>query len=178
MPRSAPGPPDDALGYRARPAPRPGPAVLVLHSWWGMTSSFTEYADRLAAAGFITGCVDLYGGVIAATPDEAKALRSARRREPMYRTMIRACDGLLGDPACSSHSVALVGFSMGGHWALWLSSQARPEVPQISATVVYYATRACDFHASAAAYCTQKPCRFCRKSTMGLPLSPGSVVSA
>jgi len=48
--------------------------------------------------------------------------------------------------------IGVVGYSMGGHWALWLSSQARPEVPPISATVVYYATRACDFHASAAAF--------------------------
>lgn len=139
MPRSAPGPADDALGYRARPASTSGPAVLVLHSWWGMTRSFVEYADRVAAAGLVAGCVDLYGGAIAATAHEAKALRSAPRRESMSRNMIRACDALLADQGYSSRSVALVGFSMGGHWAVWLAQ--RPDVP-VAGVVVHYATRA------------------------------------
>lgn len=139
MPRSAPGPSDEALGYLARPPPRPGPAALVLHSWWGMTRSFTEYADRLTAAGFVAGCVDLYDGAIATTADEAKTLRSAPRRAPMYRAIIRAGRAVLADPASGSANIALVGFSMGGHWAMWLAQRA--DLP-IAGVVVYYATRA------------------------------------
>ena len=39
-------------------------------------------------------------------------------------------------------SVSIIGFSMGGHWAIWLSQ--RPELP-IRATVVYYSARAGSF---------------------------------
>jgi carboxymethylenebutenolidase len=38
--------------------------------------------------------------------------------------------------------IALVGFSMGGHWALWLAQ--RPGLP-VNATVVFYAARNGDF---------------------------------
>lgn len=112
--------------------------MLLLHSWWGMTSSFTSYAELLADAGFLTGCVDLYGGRLAASAEEARMLRSAPRREPMHRTMSRALDELTAHRLADG-GAALVGFSMGGHWAVWLAQhvEVRP-----SAVVIYYATRA------------------------------------
>ncbi|MEI2812176.1 MAG: dienelactone hydrolase family protein [Nocardioides sp.] len=48
--------------------------------------------------------------------------------------------------------VGQIGFSMGGHWALWLSKQSRPEIPPITATSVFYATRGGDFTASTSAF--------------------------
>jgi carboxymethylenebutenolidase len=129
---------DPQLGYLARPADV-GIPVLILHSWWGLTRSFTDYADRLAAQGFLAGCVDLYGGRLATTPEEASALRSAPRRVPMYRSMLAGIDELIVDPAASTNRVGIVGFSMGGHWAVWLAQ--RPEA-QAGAVVIHYATRA------------------------------------
>lgn len=131
--------PANPLAHLARPGSATGHPVLILHSWWGLTASFTEYADLLAERGFLAGCVDLYGGRLARTPAEAKELRSAPRREPMYRTMLAAKDHLLADPAAASSRVGIVGFSMGGHWAVWLAQ--RTDMPA-SAVVLHYATRA------------------------------------
>ena len=66
-----------ALAYLARPHV-PGRPVLVLHSWWGLTPSFIDFADRLARRGLVVGCVDLYDGAVARTAEESKALRSAQ----------------------------------------------------------------------------------------------------
>lgn len=128
----------DALAYVAPPVAGTGPPVVVLHSWWGMTSSFPAYADRLAGAGFLAGCVDLYDGQVAESAADVKRLRSRRRREPMYRTLLRAADELRAHDASASSRVGVVGFSMGGHWALWL---AQREDFGAGAAVLYYAAR-------------------------------------
>jgi carboxymethylenebutenolidase len=41
---------------------------------------------------------------------------------------------------------------MGGHWALWMAKQSQPEIPPISATVVYYASRSGDCSDSVSAF--------------------------
>jgi carboxymethylenebutenolidase len=130
--------PASALAHVARPSGT-GLPVLIIHSWWGLTSSFPEYADHLAAHGFLVGCVDLYGGRLASTPAEAAALRSAPRRESMSHLMIRAVADLVADPQAAPGGVGLVGFSMGGHWAVWLAQRAEVGC---RAVVVHYATRA------------------------------------
>lgn len=64
---------------------------------------------------------------------------NASRKESAYRYLIRMIGELesqgVGD-------LALLGFSMGGHWAYWLSR--RPELP-ISKTVTFYAARDGDY---------------------------------
>ena len=124
-----------------------GPAVLVIHSWWGLTGSFQHYAQRLAAGGCQVGLVDLFGGATAATPAEAAALRKAARRVPIYRQLLAALDSLAQESGRSRLSV--VGFSMGGHWAVWLSQHA--DLP-IDAVILYYAARGGDFSRSQARY--------------------------
>lgn len=126
------------LAHLERPL-APGRPVLVLHSWWGLTASFTDFSRRLARRGLLAGCVDLYDGAVARTAAEAKALRSAPRSEPMYRTMLRGLDQLRADPGSDGSDPGIVGFSMGGHWAMWLAQ--RQEVGA-AAVVLYYATRA------------------------------------
>lgn len=132
------------LPYLAAPA-QPGHPVLVLHSWWGLTRSFTDYADRLAAAGFLAGCTDLYDGALATDETQVRALRSRTRRKSMHRTMIESAEALLAHPRADSQRLGLVGFSMGGHWAIWLAGSGHLPV---SAAVIHYAARA--FRAGAA----------------------------
>lgn len=126
-----------------------GRPVLVIHSWWGLTAAFRDYAGRLAAHGFVAGIADLFDGETAATEAEARKLRARRRAEPAYRTLTRNLDETRRAAGRPDDRVAVVGFSMGGHWAVWLSQQ--PDLPVADVTV-HYAARAGNFAASRSAY--------------------------
>lgn len=130
------------LAYLASPPGGRGRPVLLVHSWWGLTSSFTAYADELSACGFVVGCVDLYRGDVARTKEDAHRLRQRRRREPAYRVLQRSLARLTALDRCAGAIPAVVGFSMGGHWAVWLAQHPDPPV---SAAVLYYAARGGDF---------------------------------
>lgn len=119
---------------------RPSGAVLVIHSWWGLTDSFRRYGASLAASGFVVGLADLFDGAVAETVDEAKALRARPRRMPMYKTLAAGIEELR--VAAGVQRVGVVGFSMGGHWAVWLAQ--RPEY-RVAATILYYAARGGSF---------------------------------
>lgn len=124
------------------PDNRPNAAVLVIHSWWGLTGSFEAYGNKLANSGYLIGLADLYQGETARTEDEARSLRRRPRRRAMYRELGENLVDLrdkLGSPALP---VGVVGFSMGGHWAVWLSQ--RPEYA-IASTILYYAARGGNF---------------------------------
>ena len=131
--------------YLSIPKSGSGPGVLVLHSWWGLNAFFKGLCDRFAEAGFLALAPDLYAGKVASTVAGAKKLRAeatASRREPAYRMLMRAIDRLSRHEKVTQPHIALVGFSMGGHWALWLAQ--RPELP-VAATVIFYAARNGDF---------------------------------
>ncbi|MEZ4465798.1 MAG: dienelactone hydrolase family protein [bacterium] len=54
-------------------ATAPVPGVVVIHEWWGLNDHIKHWADRLADDGYAALAVDLYGGRVATTPDEAMA---------------------------------------------------------------------------------------------------------
>ena len=131
--------------YIAIPKSGSGLGVLVLHSWWGLNPFFKDLCDRFADNGFVALAPDLYAGKVVSTVEAAKALRvqaTASRREPAYKMLMAAINYLSCHEAVTTPHVAIVGFSMGGHWALWLAQ--RPELP-IAATVIFYAARNGDF---------------------------------
>ncbi|NJN50488.1 MAG: dienelactone hydrolase family protein [Gammaproteobacteria bacterium] len=122
-----------------------GPGVSCCTPWWGLIPCFKRLCDRFARAGFVALAPDLYAGRIATTATEAKALRSestAKRKTPAYKLLIAAIEQLRTHEAVQGSRISQVGFSMGGHWALWLAQ--RPDLP-IGATVVFYAARDGDY---------------------------------
>ncbi len=124
------------------PSGMPSGAVLVIHSWWGLTDSFRTYGSYLANAGYIVGLTDLFDGQTAKTEARARKLRASSRRTPMYKTLGADIASLRSISGLDNDKTGIVGFSMGGHWAVWLSQ--RPEY-DVVATVLYYAARAGDF---------------------------------
>lgn len=126
-----------------------GPGVLVLHAWWGLNAFFRDLCQRLASEGFVALAPDLYGGQVANTIAEAERLRSAKRSEPAYKTLTRALGDLQRVEGVVGTGVAVLGFSMGAHWALWLAQQ--PELP-IGAAVAYYGARSGAYASSRAAF--------------------------
>lgn len=129
-----------------------GRAVLVLHAWWGLNGFFRGLCDRLADEGFVALAPDLFGGKTATTVAGARRLRAAAtrsRRETVYRFIEREIGFLQNHDAVRGKTIGVVGFSMGGHWALWLAR--RPELP-IAATVAFYAARSGDFSTSRSAF--------------------------
>lgn len=138
-----------APAYGAMPAQAQGPGVMVLHAWWGLNAFFKQFCDRLAAEGFVVVAPDLYGGKIAATIDEAQQLIQAMDPAAAEQRLAEAVTFLKQHPAVQGSGLGVIGFSMGGAWAL-LSSTYYPE--DIAAVVLFYGSEAADFGQARAAY--------------------------
>ena len=130
-------------GYLAGPAHGSGPGVVVLHAWWGLTEPFRQVCDRLAAEGFVALAPDLYHGKTTTSVEEAEALVEALNQDE---------EGVRGDVAAAvqflhqhiaAHQadghgkLAIVGFSLGGAYALDTSVTLAQE---IAAVVTFYTT--------------------------------------
>jgi len=103
----------------------------------------------LAREGFVVFAPDLNAGQIATTIEAAHALMQARANERTEVAALGGLDYLLAHPALRGTSVGVIGFSMGGAWALLLSGM-RPET--ISAAVIFYGSYQFDVAAARAAY--------------------------
>ena len=136
--------------YLAVPQSGTGPGVLVLHAWWGLNDFFREFCDRLANAGFVALAPDLYSGRVARTVEEAERLREGWDEAQVVPALVlSALDALSQHPAVSGKGLGVIGFSMGGYWALWLAAQ-KPD--QVRAVTVFYSTGEGDFAQSNAAF--------------------------
>jgi carboxymethylenebutenolidase len=133
--------------YLARPASGMGTGVLVLHAWWGLTPFFRQLCDRLAAEGFVALEPDLYHGGTAETIEEAKKLRGKLKGAVAAQEISQAAEHLRA--VSGRERIGVIGFSLGGYWALWLADQ--PSSP-VAATVAFYATRNGDYTQSRSAF--------------------------
>jgi carboxymethylenebutenolidase len=136
-------------GYLAEPSHGSGPGVLVLHAWWGLTEPFRHVCDRLAEAGFVALAPDLYHGRTTAVVEEAQALGEALDRDvERWRGDIAGAVQVLRQHDTSK--LALVGFSLGGAYALDMSVTLAEE---IAAVVTFYDSYpGLDFSGAKAAY--------------------------
>jgi carboxymethylenebutenolidase len=135
--------------YLARPPSGAGPGVLVLHAWWGLTPFFRGFCDRLAGEGLTVTAPDLYHGATAATIEEARKLKGRLKQETVMQEIRQAAEHLCATPGAGTQGIGVVGFSLGGYWALWLAEQ--PAVPVV-ATAVFYGSRGGEYTASRSAF--------------------------
>jgi carboxymethylenebutenolidase len=126
---------DEAYGYLASPTSGSGPGVIVIQEWWGLTTHIAHMADRLAGEGYVALAPDLYGGVT--THDEGEALQLLLEIpvDRAARDLRGAVDYLLSRDEVVGETVAVVGFCMGGSFALQLAVQ---EGGKIAAVVAFY----------------------------------------
>ena len=135
--------------YLAVPESGKGPGVLVLHAWWGLNDFFRGFCDRLAREGFVVLAPDLYHGETAQTIEEAEALRDKMDQRQAAGEILAALKELRGNPAVSGDGVAVIGFSLGASYALWLAG-AKPQ--DIRTVTLFYGTGEGDFAKSQAAF--------------------------
>ena len=130
-------------GYLAVPEQGSGPGVLVLHTWWGLTEPFQQICNRLAEAGFMALAPDLYHGKTTTSVEEAQALGAALDQNvEQWRGDIAGAVQVLSQhnatgPASGHSKLALVGFSLGGAYALDMSVTLAEE---IAAVVTFYSS--------------------------------------
>lgn len=128
----------------ALPAAQQAPAVLLIHEWWGLNDQIKAAAAEFAKAGYVALAVDLYGGRVAATPDEARALSRGTDAD-QATDILRSWIGWLRAHARGNGKVGTVGWCYGGGWSL-RASLAAP----VDATVIYYGRVPSDADALAA----------------------------
>lgn len=115
-------------------AQAPLPGVVVIHEWWGLNDHIRHWADRLAAEGYAALAVDLYGGVVAANPDQALAAMQAVDSQRALETLLAAERYLREDAAIRAPSTGSIGWCFGGSMSLQLALHA----PELDAAVIYY----------------------------------------
>lgn len=121
--------------YIARPdGEGPFPGVVVIQEWWGLNDHIKDVTNRMAEAGYVAVSPDLYRGVVAAEPDEARKLAMDLERDDAL-THITACvNYLAAQDYVMPKSIGVMGFCMGGSLSAWMSTQGG----NVGACVVFY----------------------------------------
>ena len=130
------------------------PGVLVLHASWGLNASIKAFCTRLSEAGFVAFALDLYHGKVANTIPEAQALGKVVDDNHLQ------AEAEVADAALFLHErvgpddrgLAVIGFSLGGYYALQLAG-SDPE--HVRSVVLFYATDGMvggDYRNSSSAY--------------------------
>lgn len=122
-------------GYLAKPeGAEAGPAVILIHEWWGLNDNIRAMADKLASQGYTALAVDMYGGQVAESPDKAKKYMSAAMADPQsgVQNLIAAREFLEEKGA---EKVGVIGWCFGGGWAL---EAGITQGTELDAVVMYY----------------------------------------
>lgn len=144
--------PQGRRAYLAEPHGGSGAGVLVLHAWWGLTSTLTDVCDALASEGYVALAPDLFRNeATASTIAEAEALVASddNASDEAEQTVMAGLEYLRGMPSVTGDQIAVLGYSLGAYWALDLS-QTRPD--DVKAVVVFYGTDGGDYSTASAAY--------------------------
>ncbi len=110
-----------------------GPAVVLIHEWWGVNQQIQTVAKRWAEAGFVTFVPDLFHGKTAADAAEAGALMKALDFGKAVAEIAGAVAFLKGHDRTTSQ-VAVTGYCMGGA----LSFASAVNIRGLSAVVPFY----------------------------------------
>lgn len=126
-----------------------GPAILILHSWWGLTPWMRERADGLADAGYSVLVPDLLAGARPQTSAEAEMVLGEADMDRSADLVLSSVHAIRSFSAEPRDPIAAVGYGMGASWALWLSARLADSVRVV---VGHYGTQNVDFDRAQAHY--------------------------
>jgi len=121
------GPRPGALYFPPANQARLGPGILILHTAFGRTFHEDATALRLANAGYVTLVVSY------TTRTTGSVLQDPARRAAIEPTVQQARDRLADEAGVDARRLGVIGYSLGGHFALALALTGR-----VQAAVVYY----------------------------------------
>lgn len=128
----------DLRAYAAEPAGSDArPAVIVVQEWWGLNDHIKDVARRFAREGYAAIAPDLYsrqGHKVASDPNQAAQLMSRLAKEDGVEDLKTTVEWLRGQPRTKSSKIGVIGFCMGGSYALLLPIESR----EISAAAPFY----------------------------------------
>lgn len=122
-----------STAYVARPRGTPRGGLLVLHEWWGLNGWVKAEADRYATQGYLVLAVDLFGGSVATTAEEAQKLMSGLEEKHATEVEVAGLEWLA--QAAPRKKIATLGWCMGGAQSL-NASLADPK--RVAGTVIFY----------------------------------------
>ena len=114
--------------YLAVPASGSGPGIVVVQEWWGLVDHIRDVCDRFAAEDFLALAPDLYRGETTTEPDEATR---KMQEVDVHTAALELAVGIgyvLQHPGCTSGTVGVVGYCMGGALALIAGATATGKV--------------------------------------------------
>ena len=122
----------------ARPAAKNQlPAILVIQEWWGLNDHIKEITQRFAREGFAALAPDLYsrlGYKVTRDPNEAAKLMELLSSQAALLDLNAATKFLQEQPFVDPQRVGVVGFCMGGTFALMMATHNST----IQASVPFY----------------------------------------
>ena len=111
-----------------------GPALVVIHEFWGLNSHIKLWCDRLTETGRAALAVDLYEGKVTKDRKEAAQLMRAVDDKKAIPTLLAGHKFLKDDPRVKAGKRGSIGWCMGGAMSLKLAIAA----PDLDACVMYY----------------------------------------
>lgn len=110
------------------------PGLIVIQEWWGVDDWIRQQADRYAQQGYVALAVDLYRGRSTKTQDEAHELMRGLPEDRAMSDLKAGIDHLSSRPDVDPQYIGVVGWCMGGGYALALATND----PRVKATVINY----------------------------------------
>ncbi len=124
--------------YVARPKAKGSyPGLIVIQEWWGLNEHIKDVTRRFAREGYVAVAPDLYsslGHKVTADPSEAGRLMSSLKEEQALRDLQATVAHLKGIQGVNRARLGVVGFCMGGTYALLLACHNQ----EIKAAVPFY----------------------------------------
>ena len=121
--------------YAAWPtSPGKHPAIAVIQEAWGLTPDIRDIVERFARLGFAAVSPDLYHGRNFNALDDARAFNATADMAERNRMVDEAATWLTERSFAAGPQFGIVGFCMGGAFALMTASRN----PNVAACVSFY----------------------------------------